>query len=169
MDSKLPSLASARRIVVKIGSALVVEEKTAAPRTAWLASVAADVAALRAHGKEVLLVSSGAISLARRALGLTRRALRLEEKQAAQTQDFAQAEKAVTSKLMTQKREAKLQEIRNQLGSKYDVTVNWDKVNDIKVGSGVAAPGRPGSAPTPVPIGQRPRTVVPAEQPPAKK
>ena len=95
--------------------------------------------------------------------------IKLEEKQAAQTQDFAQAEKAVTSKLMTQKREAKLQEIRNQLGSKYDVTVNWDKVNDIKVGSGVAAPGRPGSAPTPVPIGQRPRTVVPAEQPPAKK
>ncbi|GGJ02605.1 glutamate 5-kinase [Neoroseomonas lacus] len=83
MDSKLPSLASARRIVVKIGSALVVEEKTAAPRAAWLASVAADVAALRAQGKEVVLVSSGAISLARRALGLTRRALRLEEKQAA--------------------------------------------------------------------------------------
>jgi len=78
-----PSLAAAKRIVVKIGSALVVDEATAAPRAAWLASVAADVAALRAGGAEVVLVSSGAIALARRALGLTRRTLRLEEKQAA--------------------------------------------------------------------------------------
>ena len=82
-DPATPSLAAARRIVVKIGSALVVDEKTAAPRAGWLASVAADVAALRARSAEVVLVSSGAISLARRALGLTRRALRLEEKQAA--------------------------------------------------------------------------------------
>jgi len=82
-DPAPPSLATARRIVVKIGSALVVDDKTAAPQSAWLASVAADVAALRTQGKEVVLVSSGAISLARRALGLTRRALRLEEKQAA--------------------------------------------------------------------------------------
>jgi len=78
-----PSLAQAKRIVVKIGSALVVDEATATPRAAWLASVAADIAALRARGAEVVVVSSGAISLARRALGLTRRALRLEEKQAA--------------------------------------------------------------------------------------
>ncbi|WP_254453417.1 glutamate 5-kinase [Siccirubricoccus sp. G192] len=78
-----PSLRDARRVVVKIGSALVVEEKTAAPRDAWLASVAADVAAMRARGVEVVLVSSGAIALARRALGLTRKRLRLEEKQAA--------------------------------------------------------------------------------------
>lgn len=82
-DPATPSLASARRIVVKIGSALVVDEKTATPRAAWLASVAADVAALRAGGADVVLVSSGAIALARRALGLTRRTLRLEEKQAA--------------------------------------------------------------------------------------
>jgi glutamate 5-kinase len=79
----LPTLAGARRVVVKIGSALVVEEKTAAPRVGWLASVAADVAALRARGTEVILVSSGAIALARRALGLTRKKLKLEEKQAA--------------------------------------------------------------------------------------
>jgi glutamate 5-kinase len=78
-----PTLAAARRIVVKIGSALVVDAATATPRDAWLASVAADVAALRAAGAEVVLVSSGAIALARRALGLTRRRLRLEEKQAA--------------------------------------------------------------------------------------
>ena len=78
-----PSLAAARRVVVKIGSALVVDAETAAPREGWIASVAADVAALRARGTEVVLVSSGAIALARRALGLTRKKLRLEEKQAA--------------------------------------------------------------------------------------
>ena len=79
----LPDLAAARRLVVKIGSALVVDERTAAPREAWLASVAADIAALRARGTEVVVVSSGAIALARRALGLTRKRLKLEEKQAA--------------------------------------------------------------------------------------
>ena len=83
MDLKNPTLASARRIVVKIGSALVVDDKTAMPRAPWLASVAADVAALRARGAEVVIVSSGAISLARRALALTQRKLKLEEKQAA--------------------------------------------------------------------------------------
>jgi glutamate 5-kinase len=83
MTPPAPSLAAARRIVVKIGSALVVDEQDATPRAAWLASVAADVAALRARGVEVVLVSSGAIALARRALNLTRRKLRLEEKQAA--------------------------------------------------------------------------------------
>ncbi|MGD0434273.1 MAG: glutamate 5-kinase, partial [Acetobacteraceae bacterium] len=78
-----PSLANAHRVVVKIGSALVVDEKAAAPRTAWLTGVAEDIAALRARGTEVIVVSSGAIALARRALGLTRRQLKLEEKQAA--------------------------------------------------------------------------------------
>jgi glutamate 5-kinase len=42
-----PSLASARRVVVKIGSALVVDEKAAAPRTAWLAGIAEDIVAPR--------------------------------------------------------------------------------------------------------------------------
>ena len=80
----MPSpLSTARRIVVKIGSALLVEEASAAPRHTWLDSVAADLAALRAEGREVVVVSSGAVALARRTLGLTRRALRLEEKQAA--------------------------------------------------------------------------------------
>jgi len=78
-----PSLATAQRIVVKIGSALVVDPETAAPRTEWLASVAADAARLRVGGAEVVIVSSGAVALARHALGLTRRALKLEEKQAA--------------------------------------------------------------------------------------
>jgi glutamate 5-kinase len=78
-----PQLAAARRIVVKIGSALVVDPVEAAPRRDWLASVAADIAVLRARGVDVIVVSSGAIALARRALGLTQKRLRLEEKQAA--------------------------------------------------------------------------------------
>ncbi len=79
----IPALSSARRVVVKIGSALVVDAAKAAPRKAWLDGVAADIAALRARGTDVIVVSSGAIALARRSLKLTRKTLRLEEKQAA--------------------------------------------------------------------------------------
>jgi glutamate 5-kinase len=79
----IPSIATAQRIVVKIGSALVVDEKQAAPRSAWLDSVAADIHALRDRGIDVIVVSSGAIALARRTLGLTQKRLKLEEKQAA--------------------------------------------------------------------------------------
>lgn len=79
----LPSLATAKRLVIKIGSALVVDSTQATLRMSWLAAIAADIAALRARGVEVIVVSSGAIALARRSLGLTRRKLRLEEKQAA--------------------------------------------------------------------------------------
>ena len=81
--SVLPSLATARRLVVKIGSALVVDAGQATLRMGWLGAIAEDIAALRARGVEVVVVSSGAIALARRTLGLTRRKLRLEEKQAA--------------------------------------------------------------------------------------
>lgn len=79
----LPQLGDARRLVVKIGSALVVDPEQAAPRAAWLETVAADIAALRAGGTETIIVSSGAIALARRTLGLTQARLKLEEKQAA--------------------------------------------------------------------------------------
>jgi glutamate 5-kinase len=79
----MPSLATARRIVVKIGSALLVDAAKSAPRMAWLATTAADISELRARGVDVIVVSSGAIALARRALGLTQKRLRLEEKQAA--------------------------------------------------------------------------------------
>ncbi len=78
-----PSLSAARRVVVKIGSALAVDAEASAPRTEWLESVAEDLEDLRSGGAEVLVVSSGAIALARRALGLTGARLRLEEKQAA--------------------------------------------------------------------------------------
>ncbi len=79
----IPELAKARRVVVKIGSALVVDPTRAAPRMAWLEGMAEDIAALRARGIDVIVVSSGAIALARRSLKLTARKLRLEEKQAA--------------------------------------------------------------------------------------
>jgi glutamate 5-kinase len=79
----LPSIGAARRLVIKLGSALVVDPDAASPRQGWLDEVAADIAALRATGTEIIVVSSGAIALARRTLGLTQPRLRLEEKQAA--------------------------------------------------------------------------------------
>jgi glutamate 5-kinase len=76
-------LQRARRIVVKVGSALVVDETAAAADRSWLALLAKDIAAFRAKGCEVLVVSSGSIALGRRRLGLSRRPASLEEKQAA--------------------------------------------------------------------------------------
>jgi glutamate 5-kinase len=73
----------AKRLVVKIGSALLVEEKTGAIRRSWLDALGDDVAGLRKGGTEVVLVSSGAIAVGRRHLGLAAGALKLEEKQAA--------------------------------------------------------------------------------------
>lgn len=75
-------LAQARRIVVKVGSALLVAAD-GTPDRAWLNALAADIARLRVRGQQVLIVSSGAVALGRRRLGLTRRALTLPEKQAA--------------------------------------------------------------------------------------
>ncbi len=76
------ALAGARRLVIKVGSALLVEE--AGVDRAWLRALAGDAARLRSRGAEVLFVSSGSIALGRRRLGLgVRRALDLEEKQAA--------------------------------------------------------------------------------------
>jgi glutamate 5-kinase len=77
-----PPLRSHRRITVKIGSALLVDRESGLKR-AWLAALCEDIAALRAAGAEVLVVSSGAIALGRNVLGLGRRALKLEESQAA--------------------------------------------------------------------------------------
>lgn len=79
----IPSLKAAKRVVIKIGSALIVDPATAAPREAWLRGVVEDVANLIAAGTEVIIVSSGAIALARRQLGLGAAKLRLDEKQAA--------------------------------------------------------------------------------------
>lgn len=75
--------AESRRIVVKIGSALLVDQASGRLRATWLNSLADDVADLAAAGKQVILVSSGAIALGRHVLGLPRGPLQLEQSQAA--------------------------------------------------------------------------------------
>jgi len=76
-------LVAARRVVVKVGSALLVEGSTGRVNRAWLESLAEDLAAIRGRGQELVLVSSGAIGLGRRELGLAAGRLKLEESQAA--------------------------------------------------------------------------------------
>ncbi|MGH6805653.1 MAG: glutamate 5-kinase [Ensifer adhaerens] len=71
-----------RRVVIKIGSALLVDRATGLKK-AWLDAMCADIAALRARGVDVLVVSSGAIALGRTVLKLPSGALKLEESQAA--------------------------------------------------------------------------------------
>src|SRR5689334_7229585 len=78
----MTDFARARRVVVKVGSALLVDAGSGALKREWLQSLVADVASLRKAGKDVLLVSSGAIALGRRALKLKPGTLRLEESQA---------------------------------------------------------------------------------------
>lgn len=75
------ALAASRRLVVKVGSALLCDENGGV-RDGWLATLCADIAALRADRRDVVIVTSGAIALGRRRLGL-KGALRLDEKQAA--------------------------------------------------------------------------------------
>ncbi len=77
------ALSDAARIVVKIGSALLVDRESGALRSGWLTSLAEDVAWLRGAGKDVVLVSSGSIALGRRVLGLPATELALEQSQAA--------------------------------------------------------------------------------------
>ncbi|HEY8520439.1 MAG TPA: glutamate 5-kinase [Gammaproteobacteria bacterium] len=76
-------LAAARRIVVKVGSALFVDQKTGALDRRWLEGLCADVADLKRAGKEVVIVSSGAVALGIRELGLDPRRARLDDSQAA--------------------------------------------------------------------------------------
>ena len=78
-----PGLAFGRRLVVKIGSALLADQATGAIRREWLEALAGDIASCRARGQEVVVVSSGAIAVGRRHLHFDDGALRLEEKQAA--------------------------------------------------------------------------------------
>ena len=78
-----PSLwTGVRRIVVKIGSALLTDGATGELKRDWLASLLDDVAELARDGKEIVLVSSGAIALGRHALGLPKGKLELEQSQA---------------------------------------------------------------------------------------
>jgi glutamate 5-kinase len=83
MSAKLPTLADFRRIVVKVGSSLLVDAKAGRPREAWLASLAADIAKLHANKRDIIVVSSGAIALGRAVLKLSKGPLKLEDSQAA--------------------------------------------------------------------------------------
>ncbi len=82
MDS-IGYIDQSRRIVVKIGSSLLVDSESGQLRSPWLNSLVADSAALRQAGKDVLFVSSGSIALGRQALGFGTGALSLEQSQAA--------------------------------------------------------------------------------------
>jgi glutamate 5-kinase len=78
-----PALSSFRRIVVKVGSSLLVDSAAGALKRAWLESLATDIAALHAEGRDMLVVSSGSIALGRAVLKLPRGPLKLEEAQGA--------------------------------------------------------------------------------------
>ncbi len=77
-----PDIRAARRLVVKIGSALLVDRKTGL-RQGWLSALAMDVAEAKVRGTDVVLVSSGSIALGRKVLGLPDGVLTLEQSQAA--------------------------------------------------------------------------------------
>jgi len=79
----LTSIDGAKRLVVKIGSALLVDAVSGSLRLEWLKSLALDVAAAKRAGQDVVIVSSGSIALGRRVLGLPAGALSLEQSQAA--------------------------------------------------------------------------------------
>jgi glutamate 5-kinase len=80
---KTPTLADFRRIVVKVGSSLLVDAQAGRLKESWLASLAADLAEYRRDKRDVLVVSSGAIALGRAVLKLAAGPLKLEDSQAA--------------------------------------------------------------------------------------
>ena len=79
----MATLTDARRIVIKIGSALLVDRQSGDLRADWLHALAQDVRWLREAGADVVLVSSGSIALGRGVLGLPATTLALEQSQAA--------------------------------------------------------------------------------------
>jgi len=87
MSPRAANLASpllqARRIVVKVGSALLVDQDTGRLNRGWLETLIEDLLRMRRRGQQIILVSSGAIALGRRQLGLAKGSLRLDESQAA--------------------------------------------------------------------------------------
>ena len=83
MNAAGAAIAAARTVIIKIGSSLLIDDDRNAVNADWLRGMADDIAMLRADGKNVVVVSSGAIALGSRGLGITGRALAIEEKQAA--------------------------------------------------------------------------------------
>lgn len=82
-DSTTLTPSDAKRLVVKIGSTLLVDEKTGAIRVGWMETICTDIAALHKAGVDVVIVSSGAVAVGRQTLGLGKKTLKIEEKQAA--------------------------------------------------------------------------------------
>src|SRR5215831_14643950 len=78
---KTPSLQDFRRIVVKVGSSLLIDADAGRVKETWLASLAADIAKLHGEKRDILVVSSGAIALGRAVLKLPKGMLRLEDSQ----------------------------------------------------------------------------------------
>ena len=74
-------LTKAKRIVIKVGSSLLVDNKTGDLNLIWLESLAEDVSSLKSRGIDIVLVSSGSIALGRRTLGLQDTKLSLENSQ----------------------------------------------------------------------------------------
>jgi glutamate 5-kinase len=83
MNKSVPAIADFRRIVVKIGSSLLVDAEAGRVKETWLASLIEDIAKLHAEQREILIVSSGAIALGRSILRLPKGMLKLDESQAA--------------------------------------------------------------------------------------
>src|SRR5258708_38513534 len=83
MSLKIPSIADFRRVVIKVGSSLLVDSEASRVREDWLAALADDIAELHLDKRDVLVVSSGAIALGRSVLRLPRGPLKLEDSQAA--------------------------------------------------------------------------------------
>ncbi|KPF45153.1 glutamate 5-kinase [Rhizobium sp. G187] len=81
MTTRLRSLSRVKRVVIKIGSALLVDRGSGI-KSEWLDAISDDIAALKARGTDVLVVSSGAIALGRTVLDMPKGALKLEESQA---------------------------------------------------------------------------------------
>src|SRR5271165_5454700 len=81
--SRRPQLKNFRRIVVKVGSSLLIDSDAGEVRASWLSALAADIAKLHNGGRDLLIVSSGSIALGRSRLKLPRGPLKLEESQAA--------------------------------------------------------------------------------------
>src|SRR6201991_3132262 len=81
--ARRPQLKNFRRIVVKVGSSLLVDSDAGEVRAKWLSALVADIAKLHGEGRDVLVVSSGAIALGRSRLKLAPGALKLEDSQAA--------------------------------------------------------------------------------------
>ena len=95
----MATLSDAKRLVIKIGSALLVDRDSGQLRADWLRGLAQDVAWLRGQDKDVILVSSGSIALGRGALGLPMSDLTLEQSQAAAAVGQIQLARAYTEAL----------------------------------------------------------------------